>query len=356
MKLHYAVTLEDFRQLQAPFTIRAGRNPGFRGVLVACVLIGLLGVFCLAKGFGFAVGAFLIGLGGVASVLAYGYDVQAVRKAKHDYDRKIDAAYRGIHCRDRRVFEANESGFTASCQCGAVTRPWSELTQFTETESHLAVATRIAYEVLPKSAFESQGQLTEFRSLATTKLNDNRPATSRFFDIQHRREDYRQAYVLHTVKGGGWRGPTTVLVRSACVGAGVLIIANAMQSANRVVLFGFFGIFWGIQLLQFVGNRRKHYLGPLRVYFGDAGLHLQEPRSQSRHSWSQFVGYLEDAHLILLYHNPRLYRIMPKRALASHSLDFLALVRAKLPPYDYRHPASKFSMSPQPESNTSTPA
>lgn len=237
-----------------------------------------------------------------------------------------------------------------------MTRPWSELTGLRETESHLAVATKMGWEILPKSAFQSQGEITEFRSLVTARLNENRPVSSRFFDVQHKRDDYRQAYVLHTLKGGGWRGLLTVLFRFACVGAGVLVIANVLKSAERAVLCGMVGIFWGIQLLQFVSNRRKHYLGPLRVYFGDAGLHLQDPRGQARHSWSQFIGYLEDARLILLYHNPRLYRIIPKRALAGHSLDFLALVKSKLSLYDYKSPAFVSSISAQSESNTSTTA
>ena len=353
MKLDYGIAFENFRQLQTSFTIRAGRNPGFKGVLVACVLMALLGVFCIAKGMGFAVGAFLIGLGVAASIVAYVYDVRSVSKAKQDHDQKIEAAYRRVHCRERRVFQANENGFTASCQCGTVTRPWTELTGFSETDNHFALATKLGWEVLPKSAFQSQGEITEFRSLVTTRLNANRLATSRFIDFQHKRQDFRRAYILHTLKGGGWRGPARVLFRFACLGVGVIVIANALSSSNRTILLGMIGVFFAIQLLQFATNKREHYLGPLRIYFGDSGLHLRDPRSQSRHSWSQFIGYLENSHLILLYHNPRLYRIVPKRALAGHSLEFLTLVKTKLPYYDYRRPASELSLSPQSESKTS---
>ena len=67
MKLTYAIAFEDFKTLQPPFT-RGGSNLGFKGVLFACGLMGLLGVFCLVKGMGLPVGLFLIGLGAGAAV------------------------------------------------------------------------------------------------------------------------------------------------------------------------------------------------------------------------------------------------------------------------------------------------
>jgi len=69
MKLTYAIAFEDFKTLQPPFT-RGGSNLGFKGVLFACGLIGLLGVFCLGKGMGLPVGLFLIGLGAGLRLLA----------------------------------------------------------------------------------------------------------------------------------------------------------------------------------------------------------------------------------------------------------------------------------------------
>src|SRR5215470_13938546 len=119
MRLHYTISFEDFKTLQPRFEVKPGKNAGFKGVLVACSLIALLGVFCLAEGFGWQVGAFLIGLGGVAAGLAYFYDKRSVQKAREQHEQKLSLAYQNIHCRDERFFETNESGFTAKCKCGA---------------------------------------------------------------------------------------------------------------------------------------------------------------------------------------------------------------------------------------------
>src|SRR6476646_7268041 len=102
MRLTYAVRLEDFRALQPPFVLRAGKNAGFKGVLVACGLIALLGVFCLAEGFGVPVAAFLIGLGSVAAGLAYLYEKRSVTKAKEAHEKRVLTAYSQVHCNHHR--------------------------------------------------------------------------------------------------------------------------------------------------------------------------------------------------------------------------------------------------------------
>jgi hypothetical protein len=81
---------------------------------------------------------------------------------------------------------------------------------------------------------------------------------------------------------------------------------------------------------------RHHYYGPLRMYFSEEGFHVVDPGSQSRRRWSELVGYLEDQHVYLLYLNPRLYRIVPKRVLSHRVEDFGRLVQTALPPFDYR--------------------
>src|SRR6266478_10228613 len=109
MKLTYAVRIEDFRALQPGFALRAGKNVGFKGALVACGLIALFGLFCLVEGFGVPVAAFLIGLGFVAAGLSYLYEKRSVSKAREAYEKRISIAYRQLHCVDQRVFEADDT-------------------------------------------------------------------------------------------------------------------------------------------------------------------------------------------------------------------------------------------------------
>ena len=67
MKIEYAISIDDFRALQRPFSLRAGASAGFKGTVVACAVIAVLGIYCLIEGFGLAVGGFLISLAAVAA-------------------------------------------------------------------------------------------------------------------------------------------------------------------------------------------------------------------------------------------------------------------------------------------------
>lgn len=339
MRLTYTIKFEDFRTLQPPFPTSAGTNAGFKGVLVACALIAMLGVFCLTQGLGVPVAVFLMGLGLVAGMCAYFYEQRSVQTKKGKYEQKIAAEFQRIHCRDQRVFEADENGFTTSCKCGTVTRPWSELTSFSENKTHLAFNTKMGGQILPKSAFAAEAQVTEFRALATGKLNQDKAATAPHFDFALRRSDYREAYWLHTLKGGGWRGLAKALASYACVIYVVFVLWNSL-AANPAARFGLISGLVVPPVLMIARRQRRQHLGPLRVYFSETGLHLQDPANQSRTSWDLFAGYLEGKGLMLLYYNTKLYRIVPKRALTGQAAKFQALVEAKLSPYDYRNPAA----------------
>lgn len=110
------------------------------------------------------------------------------------------------------------------------------------------------------------------------------------------------------------------------------------MAGNPAVRAGLIGALVAIPLVRIAGQNRKRYLGPLRVYFSERGLHLQDPINQSRISWDKYVGFLEDKGMLLLYTNPKVYRIIPKRALTGQAARLQAIVQAKLSPFDYRTP------------------
>jgi YcxB-like protein len=346
MRLTYAVTFEDFKTLQTPFTARAGNNPGYKGVLAACGLISSLGVFLLAKGAGLPVGLFLIGLGIAAAAAGYFYEQYSVHSKKKEYDKKLDRAFQEIHCRDERIFEANENGFTTQCKCGTVTRPWSELTSFSENKTHLAFNTKAGGQILPKSAFPTEAEVTEFRELASGKLNQDKPITAPHLDFALSKSDLRSAYWLHTLKGGGWRSLMKTLTIYGCM---IYVVFAFWHSApNDGIRAGMIGGLVVLPLLRIMRKRRRHYFGSLRIYFTEEGLHLQDPANQARTNWKQFVGYLEANDVLLLYYNPKLYRIIPKRSLTGPASRFQTMVETKLNRFDYRNPGIQAQITTAP--------
>jgi len=338
MKVTYAISLEDYRATQPPFGLRPGHNAGFKGILAVCSLLVLLGIFCVIKGLGISTGSFLIGLAVCAAVLAYFYDQRSVSKTKEKYERGLSAAYQRIHCRDERTLEANETGLMTSCKCGNIKRPWSEFAWFSENNSVFFVGTKTEGQLVPKSAFSSEGEITRFRALFQERLSSNLPITSRPIDFAYSAQDFRDARNLHVIKGGGWRRLTGNLATSGISAYGVYAIWSYVSPhRDPALLCGLISALIGVPLLRGMRPRKKHYLGPQRIYFSEQGLHLQNSGTLARNTWDQFIGYLEDSRIFLLYYSPRTYRIIPRRALASSEGEFRTLLAAKLRPYNARH-------------------
>jgi len=348
MRLSYSIRFEDFKSLQRPFTLRAGNNAGFKGVLVACVLIGVLGVFCLLNGFGIAVAGFLIGLGLIAGVAAFLYEKRTVSAKEKKYDQDLNVAYQRIHCRDQRVLEADQNGLTVSCRCETVSRPWSELTSFSENDSHFAFGTKLGMQVVPKSAFASTADTTEFRTLVSEKLNQGKSMTSPHFDVIFTPSDYRSARFVHLTKGGGWRRLAKAVATSAFATAGCVVIWRYVSpTRDPLVLMGLVLLLVAAPAYgRFKRRKNGDYLGAMRVYYSDEGLFAQYPARQSRWRWSQFMGYLEDDKVLVLYLNPKLYTIIPQRVLNGSAARFKAMVATKMPPYDYQNPVPSSKTEP----------
>ena len=340
MRLEYVISLDDFRSVQAPFAAKPGRNVGFRAVLVVCASMALLGLGCAVQGMGVGLGLFLIGLGAVSGLAAYFFDRRSIEKARRKYDDAITAGYGQIHCRDQRVLEFDENSFTLSCRCGSVTRPWSELTSFSENKPFAIIRTRMEQVPITKAAFPSEGALTEFRALVLGKLNGAKPYAVRPIDFRYVRADFRSAYLLNLVQAGGWRGLLRLFFSTVGFGYIILLVLRAQGPHDAAAPYFAFGTIGLFVLVGSLMKRKRHYEGALRLTFGEDGLHLQDPQTVAVTNWNRYLGFLESREVFLIYSNPRLYRIVPKRILGEREKEFAKLLHGKLPRYDYKRPVS----------------
>jgi hypothetical protein len=342
MKLEYVISFGDFRSVQAPFTVKAGRNVGFWAALVVCAAMALLGIVCMFQGLGVALGFFLIGLGTLAACAAYYFDSRSVKAAKQKYEDGIERVFQQIHCRDRRVIEIDEAGFTIHCACGTVSRPWSELISFSENQPFVVIRTKSDLVPVPKSAFRSEGDLTEFRALALGKLNQAKPFAVRPIDFRYQPADFRNGAFLNALQAGGWRRWLRSAVTLAGFGYLMSLVLQSQSPSRRDAPAAFYFAFGTVLLFALVRRlikKKNHYNGPLRLAFGPEGLHIQDPQTVAVVGWDRFLGYLEDRNVFLIYSGPKLYRIVPKRILGDREKEFASLLEAKLPIYNYKRPA-----------------
>ena len=232
MKLTYAIKIDDFKDSATVHTA-SGKQRGLQGRAGSVWPDRPIGCVYASRGYGHSVGGFLIGLGAVGATAAYFYEQRSVRTKREVYDKNISDAFREIHCRDQRVFAVDENGLTVSCACAIVTQPWSELTSLSENATHFALGTKAGGHVLPKSAFSS-AQIIELRAFVSGKLNqDKSVAFARHIDFACTPGDYRAAYWLHTLKGGGWRHPAKRFATSAFATWGCVVIWRYVSDLSR---------------------------------------------------------------------------------------------------------------------------
>jgi YcxB-like protein len=344
MRVVYAIAYEDFLSLQRPFTLRPGRNAGFIAALAVCALVVGLG-FVLGGIAGVVIGA----LGIFGAVGAWLYEKAAVKRAQGKHQKTLSDAYQGIHCRDKRSFQADKDGFTTACKCGVITRPWNEFVSVGEVPKFLLVGTRKGTELIPKSAFGSDGELTEFRSLLLGKLNQIAAPMCKNFEVSYTAADFRSAHWLHVWKAGG----RSRLIYSLISAWGVAVIIYFLLTDTKSIdveaptarIFAFIGavLFWA---LPAISRLRSPKFLPARIYYDSEGMLVVNTANRIRFSWDQFIGYLENKQVLLLYLNPRQYRLIPKRVLAGRPSEFYDVMQRQLRPYNHKNLAPSVSPSP----------
>lgn len=354
VKLDYQISFADFRSLHPPFRPQTRRSivGALLGVFGSLMLIGLV----LMKQMDINAGliATCLGAGGLAAY--YSWERWNIRQAREKYEKGISQAYAGTHCVDGRTFETREDGYSVICKCGSVSRPWSGLSFISENAAVFVLGSRTEPQIIPKSAFASDGMVTEFRALISQKLNSDRLLTARSIEFTQTPSDVRIAWQLNFVRAGAWRRLIRPVVTIVLLcGLWTIVIPKEDRFVPTLAGIALLGILAFALLIRV--RRRKGSWGPLRIYFSEEGLHLQDSVSEARTRWEQFLGYLEDENVILLYYNPKLYRIIPKRTLAETGDAFSTIVHRKLTPYNYREPFAAIrsqTQSPPPSPSASS--
>jgi len=361
VRITYDISLDEFAALQPPFVAKRSGLLFYQATLGVVSIAAIIRSLPLLPGLGNASSGgipsellFCIFLAGAAGGCSYWLRRRArtkLEQAKQSYREGVRIAYQRLHCRDQRVIEVSDSGFTHSCRCGEVTRPWTELISFSESNFMLGLRTKSEFMLISKRGFSSPGQITEFRTLVSDALERQKPAVP-YTDFAYLRSDFTRAQWLHILRGRGWRP----FVQRAFVVSLICFFALSAALAGRRTLYESMPwyllpallVLWTCLLLFDAHNKvryAKHYFGPLRLWITEDGISLRDQASETRFSWENFIGYLEDSRVYLLYHNPALYRIIPKRILEERRQEtFRRLLTSRLPRFGKPMPMPEASL------------
>jgi hypothetical protein len=346
MRVSYPVSYQSFVALQPPFVPIAPMGRGLFFFFQFAVPVAGIGFELIAVRV-----AYLFGWTSWRSAnLTHGFAILALgalpilgvvlarrasaRKARRDHDDFLRGNYESLHCRDNRFVELTPDGLSIGCACKSKLHPWSQLSTVVETPAVFILATRLDTQIIPKDAFASEASRTEFRTLLSEKLNENKSLHARTIEFVCTPADWRDASRLR-LKSGGWI-KVLALAFSVCGAiAMILFFAPILDDSARVAP-PFIAAACGFALLVvilLVVFRRKpfRYLGPLKVSFGEDAIYVQSPTSEGRIPWSHITGCAGDRKCMVFLYRPFSILLIPLRAIPPAQAEYVfGLLKAKL--------------------------
>lgn len=346
MRVTYLVSYDSFVALQPLFAPNAPMGHGLGFFLMFAIPVAGVGFELIAVRV-----AYLLGWTSWRSAnLTHGFAILALgalpvlgvviarrvsaRNARSNHEGFLRGNYERLHCRDNRFVEATPEGLSFGCACKSKLRPWSQFSTFLETPAAFIIVTRQDTQIIPKDAFPSEAARTEFRSLLSEKLNENRSPHARAIEFVCTRADWRDASLLR-IKSGGW----LQIVGSAvfvCLGIVMILFYGPFFDNGARVAPPFIAaacLFALIVVILFAAFRRKpsRYLGPLKVSFAEDAIYIQSPSSEGRIPWNQVTGCAGDRKSMVFLYRPLSILLIPLRAIPPAQSQYIfELLKAKL--------------------------
>jgi membrane protein implicated in regulation of membrane protease activity len=341
MKLDYGITFSDFAATQPEVSQQSSKNALLGAGSFLLVFAGV-GLFLIVSGFRHPETGYL-GVGGVFVTLAiaaagvlYLRDQRSSRSKSERHSRQLEASYRKMHCTDSRTLLIEQDSLTASCKCGSVRRPWAALAGLQETERFFFLRTQSEVFFIPKSAFASQAEVTEFRSLISEHLNTSTPLTGISIRFVYTRQDFFRAKLLHLRKGVATSTQIELALRWVAIPYVLFIVGRFLlvhvftevDPGGLVVAV----VVPTLLIWPYFRRRRTRLLSlPTEARITNDEVYLQDSLGQGRFRFDSCCAYLEDDWNYIVYHNPKRYRILPKRAFTESQKErFDQIIQSKL--------------------------
>ena len=257
------------------------------------------------------------------------------RKTLAQQEDFLRDSYARLHCRDRRFVETTEEGLMIGCDCEEVLREWPQLTTMAETDKYFALCTNMEVLNIPKTAFPTEGDRTEFRATLAQHLTGTKPATARAVQFVCEREDWRNASWLQ-FKMGGWMRVASLLYLLCAVPAfGLFLIpyfdVNAENlSASLISGACIFGLALVLVTLLLRHKKFRHAL-PTKVSFAEDAIYVEYPVAEARIPWTHVTGCIADKKSLLLGQRDKSVILIPQRCMAPAQREYiLEMLRQKI--------------------------
>jgi hypothetical protein len=232
MRVSYSLSFETYKKLQPPFE---AIEPLGRGLFFALYLVTIeVGVgftmltvqlYALLSDLpapepGWLASLEIFGFGAALLAGVWGFRKLSARRAVREHGEFLRDSYDRLHCRDRRFVETTKDGVVFGCDCKTEAETWAHVRSWWEMDGEFLLSTRRNTVSIPKEAFVTEGERTEFR--ATLSGYAGKDALSEIAKFFANRGDRKRARWL-LFMGGGWVRSGALILWAGCVAVFILM-------------------------------------------------------------------------------------------------------------------------------------
>jgi len=234
---------------------------------------------------------------------------------RQKYESQLKAKFKGLHCSNNRTIECSPAALQISCGCGSTSRPWTEVSAFTEGPLFFQINTRQETHLIPKRAFASESERTEFRALVGEHVHVAPALSGTRIQFVRTKADARKARILHLKKGLSSKQKLNIAVSCAVLIWAVFYGIRAVTgNPHYAISLGVCALSLTARFSPWIKKSRNRYFGQFNASFDGEGIQIQDNVSTARYRWTDFRGYAKDSSYWLLYHTNNTYRAFPRRA------------------------------------------
>jgi len=328
VRVTYSVSWENFLATQRPFDFAATRGTGFFVTIFASLIAVASGVLIfahhltvedrtVAEALGVSqIACFLIVAGGGVLAWLLVRDKRSAKREEREFEQVLRNRFEDLHCRDKRYIEAGPDVLSVGCACSETQVPWKNV-RAVETPSGFVFATAKETVIVPKEAFPTEAERTQFRATLPAIAGEPSLPQGRAVNVQCSLADWKRARWL-LFRAIAWKISFFRLFFAAGVGY-LLVIASVAVDSNivpdRSLIVG--AVVIALIAFPLPLKQPPRYVGNFVASFSEGGIHLQFPWGPIAVDWHRIWKFAFDNNSLLIFLIDMSRLLIPRRCLGE---------------------------------------
>lgn len=336
MRVVYSLSRQAYEKLQPPFQPIGPVDRGLFFFLYLVVIEVGVGLAMLSQDLyslvrksatpDWVMSAEIFGVGTFLLLGVWGARKLSARQSTKEHFEFLGDTYSRLHCRDRRFVETNEDGLTFGCDCGTQLDKWPGFLGASETDREFMLWTQRNFAIIPKDAFGTEAERTQFRAILSEHVESGAVALSRSVEFCANSRDWRRANWL-LFKRGGWMRSGRLLIGAFCLTIIIAFVVGVFRPDEAWSVPSVAGALVFSLACAYFLNPLRHGINGLRtsmkVNFAEDAIYARSDTFVLRIPWVTISWWQCDSKILLFCYQRKSILLIPLRAMQASQLKYI---------------------------------